>query len=162
MARQTVMDTLGGLQQQFTRKLKRYHTRTTRLDTEITRLTKQRKQTRHPSWIDTLVKPIAEAAVATMPGWSYEILGPFGLCAAVSIHFTKNGVDWRKPTQKGALRSITFVLGDFEQGELQVRDYTQDSGRYPKGTIGELNGMNQLDLPIPPEATIAWFLKWIL
>ena len=113
---------------------------------QIKRLKKKLHNLEHPSWIDELVKPIAEAMVKKMPDRYYDILGPFGICSATSIHFYKSGVERSKRLDN--CKSITFRPADLENGKITIVDYSQDTGQFRKGTIGEINGMNYPEIPL--------------
>ena len=42
---------------------------------------------KYPSWVDWLVRPIAEAVAPNFPGRTYDILGPFGLSTVLWTRF---------------------------------------------------------------------------
>jgi hypothetical protein len=128
---------------------------------QIERLGKKYDRIPCVSWIDELVKPIADELLLLLPDCdAYEILGPLGICATVSIHFRWNGTDIQADREKyfRTLKSITFVPGDLRTGELRWRDYSKDSGEFSVNTIGEVNGMNHPDIPIDPDSDIAALL----
>jgi len=114
-----------------------------------------------PRWINEVVKPIAEMLLPEFPGRHYEILGPFGICSATAVHFYKNGVEDNERFKGSNCISITFVPGSVTEGEFFVRDYTTNTGEYRHRTIGEMNGMNHPNIPIPETAGIKWFMDFI-
>src|SRR5258708_7962903 len=72
---------------------------------------------RCPHFIAGIVEPLAKELVKKMPGRHYDILGPFGLCCQVSIHFYKDGVPEREKCDGDNCRSITFADVDQERGD---------------------------------------------
>ena len=107
---------------------------------QLTWAKKRRSNLNYPSWVDELLKPIAEEMVKQMPDRYYEILGPFGMDANTSIFF------YRKETPGSLVGdnclSITFSPGNLDIGELRLKDYLTNTHRYSQGTMGEMNGMN--------------------
>lgn len=107
-----------------------------------------------PSWIDSILKPIAEELVKHYPGCYYEIAGPFGMNNRTSI--------WIKhPTKIDEPHYITFIPGNLRDGEILIEDTETDTGYYKKGTLGELNGDNHPHIPIPNDMKIEDLIKWI-
>jgi hypothetical protein len=160
MTRERPVFQVGPLFERFERRCLLYHLEQARLQERIAALTKRRDMMRAPWFLTDLVKPIGRALLPHLPGYTMAILGPFGLCAAVSIHFTRNG--WSPKTHGEAywqrLRSITFVP---DQDRIAVRDRRRSTGTYAPGTLGDLNGMNFPRVPIPETADIPWFLQWL-
>ncbi len=115
---------------------------------QIERLEKKLHNVEHPSWINEIVEPVAKAMIRKMPDRYYDILGPFGMCCTTSIHFYKSGVGSKQLFEGNNCKSITFRPKNLDVGEIVLVDYNQDTGRYAKGTMGEVNGMNHPELPI--------------
>ena len=129
----------------YAKRLKRYHTRTNNLETEIKELQGKLERLNYPSWIDEIIKPIAELLVKRMKNRHYEILGPFGMTCETSIHFYING----NKNQLENCRAINFRPVDLEIGKIEIVDYDNNTNEYKKGTIGEVNGMNYRTIPMP-------------
>ena len=135
-----------------------------RLDKAIARLKVKREAAGKGSWIDQVVKPLAKSLQRYLPGRVVDILGPFGICSEVSIHFIKRGVSekkmWDKPSN---VKSITFVPRHSSESpfSIAVVDSTKSDGSFLKGTIGELNGMNHPRVPVLPTWTARDLLKYI-
>lgn len=113
-----------------------------------------------PSWIDEIIEPIAKELCARFPGYHYEVLGPYGLGAAVTIRLLEDGIDHdrvRGENNKG----ITFEPVGLKEGKLVIRDVSVDTGKFKPGTIGELNGMNHPLVQIPEDAGIDWLLQYV-
>lgn len=126
---------------------------------QIERLKK--KHQKLPFWRDALINPIAEELVKHFPDRRYEILGPFGLSSETAIHFYRIGVDEKQLFDGDNCISITFIPGDLEKGELRIVDHKTNTGRFSEGTLGEVNGMNNPDIPLSPDMTIEELLKWV-
>ena len=131
---------------------------------QIVRLEKKRNKLDHPSWIETIIEPIAKELIRHFPRRHYDVLGPLGLCARTSIHFYKNGVPDNKKCEGDNCLSITFTpdgLHEECQTTLSVTDYSKNTGRYPVGSIGEINGMNYPRIPIDDNLEVEELLKYI-
>ena len=115
-----------------------------------------------PFWKDYLIKPIAEAMLPLLPGRHFELLGPFGIGARVSIHFYRDGVTDEDKWRDENCLSITFEPGDLQKGELQVVDHLTNTGTFNHGTIGEINGFNHPCVDIPEDADSQWFVDWMM
>ena len=111
------------------------------------------------SWVDSLVKPIAEEMLPYFPGRYFDFLGPFGLGARTSIHFYKEGVDEKDRFSGRNCLSITFEPGDLDAGELRLVDEHTNTGKYRKDTIGEVNGFNHPAVDMPD--TIQGLVKFM-
>lgn len=116
-----------------------------------------------PHWIHGLVAPLAKRLAEHLPGYDWEVLGPFGVNSTVSIHFEpsdrrERGEDWAKH-----LRSITFRPTHTDAGATRLRlvDYSRNLKLYPEGTMGEMNGCNYPTEPCPDEMTLKQLLAWV-
>jgi hypothetical protein len=128
----------------------------------------QKSYRNFPSWIDVIIDPIAEALCddlcqRTGQQWSWEVLGPFGICAEVSIHFSrKTKRQVKNRFNRRNLRSITFIPLDLNGEEaIAVRDRSKSTGRYKENTLGDVNGMNHPTVHIPTFAGIEWFRTFV-
>jgi hypothetical protein len=128
------------------------------LDAKIARLEEMKRALEQPHWIKDLIKPMGnlllkDPRMEEFP--TYDVLGPFGLSASVSIHFYRKGVPKEKRLETGNRRSITFIPVyepkslDFT---LKIIDYSRDTGKYKKGTIGAANLMNYVRVDLPETA----------
>jgi len=157
---------LNELSSKFANDYTRYKTTGEKIDKQIERLKKKQSRNLCPRWIDTILQPIADELCLHLPDYRSEILGPFGLCAETAIHLYKRGLTkeelWSDEGRKDkAIKSITFVPGDLNRGEIKIRDVATDSGKFARGTIGELNGLNHPSIAIPEDADIEWLLKYV-
>lgn len=122
---------------------------------QIERLTKKRNALYPPSWINSMIKPIAEELIKDYPEHYYEILGPFGMNNDTSIHLYRKD----QPGKTETCLSLSFRHGDLDKGELNLIDYSKNLHRYQNGTIGEMNGGNYGTIPLTPETDISDLIK---
>jgi len=115
------------------------------------------KKLRFPSWVDELIKPIAEEMVKYFPGREYRISGPFGLASCVTVFFERKDISEEK--KDGDFLSIHFVPGDLIKAELFLRDYSKNTKEYANSTIGEINGFNHPLISI--KENIQWLVKHV-
>lgn len=152
--------TVESICKNYARKSRAYRKTYERLSEEIARLEAEKKALQCPRWTDVLVKPIARLLIKEFPDRYYEILGPFGLQASTAIHFYRKGVSAKEQFERDNCISINFVPGDLNKGELFIQDTATDTGRYSYNTIGELNGMNHPNLPMP-ENPLEWMIDYL-
>ena len=152
---QTINQSINQLSQEYVRKHNHYAIERNKIESQIEqrkkqleRLEKKLHNLEHPSWIDELVEPIAKAMICKMPDRYYDILGPFGMCSEISIHFYKSVFEHNQLFEGDNCKSITFRPKNLDVGELVLVDRNQDSHQYAKGTLGEVNGMNYLEIPM--------------
>lgn len=150
------------LSNNYTRDYQDYKAKADQLTARKNRAENRLKALSIPSWIDTIVQPIADELAKEMPGFEPHILSPFGLSAEVSIHFYRKGVPEKERWADGNnVRSITFIPGDLQTGEILIRNTSVDTGEFRPGTIGEMNGMNHPSVKIPEDADISWLMAWV-
>jgi hypothetical protein len=147
------MNSLFELEQKRSKASKRYHNKERKLQEQIDLLEKKRKSLTYPHLIDYLNK-LGKAVVLSRKikgAVGFEVYGPFGLNNECSIYF-KSG-DRKTKT----LASATFSRHGDGYG---LKDYSKNSGHFPKGSIGELNGGNYKVIEITKEMTLDWFVKF--
>jgi len=149
------------LSNNYAREYQDYKAKAEQLTARKNRAENRLKALSIPSWIDTIVQPIADDLAKEFPDFEPHILGPFGLCTEVSIHFYRKGVPEEKRWAGGNVRSITFILGDLQKGEILIRNTSVDTGEFRPGTIGEMNGMNHPSVKIPEDADVSWLMTWV-
>lgn len=97
----------------------------------------------YPNWIETIVKPLMHD-LEKHTGLYGEIYGPFGICCKTLIYLRE---DMEKSITEQSTLHITLEppMDDgkiyYETGEIK--------SRYAKGSIGELNGMNNVMVVLP-------------
>lgn len=164
------MTTINEISKSYAGKYHEHKAREEKAEAHLNRLTKQvGKATERrsklygefPSWMDNIIKPIADELSRHFPDYRYDILGPFGICNEVSIHFYEKGIDDKKLWEGGHIKVITFIPIELSGGKIAVRDTSVDTGQYGKGTIGEMNGMNHPTVDIPTDANTDWLLQYV-
>ncbi|MDP2662647.1 MAG: hypothetical protein Q8R28_18165 [Dehalococcoidia bacterium] len=115
-----------------------------RLEARLARL--RAKDVPIPFWIDMLLYPIRDGLAERFPDLRFEVLGPFGMTAATSIHASPKDSD---PHAFNTVGSLTFRPGNLDSGELRVVDYSKKVDHYALNTVEEMNGMNYGTVPLP-------------
>lgn len=127
-------------------KIAKRHEDIARAERSIERLNKKKLELEHPSWVEMLVKPIAEKFSEEF-GLSYDIYGPFGIRAYVTIYWMENKEISivEQPT-----KSLTLEPFDLEKGQLYYETGKKREGVcYHPNSIGAMNGMDREVLPLP-------------
>ena len=124
---------------------------------QIARLNK--KKDKLGGWHANLVIPLAEVLTPLLECESYEILGPFGLRAEPSIWFKKKDSTAKycdyslSVTENCEFHDNHYYKGDYctppmKSVQLHYDTYERDNS-YQHGSIGELNGFNKIEAPLP-------------
>jgi len=147
----------------YRRRDKYHHRKRKEFEEQIEILNSKLGKLEHPSWIKEIIEPIAKELNKFLPNFHYEILGPFGICAEVAIHFYKNGTTDKNRFKRGNCKSITFRPRDLmgPENALAVKDYSKNTKEFLKDTIGEMNGMNYPDIIISDNMDIEALLKLV-
>lgn len=99
-----------------------------------------------PTYCSAIIEPLAKK-LSEHFGMPYEIYGPFGLEAETSIYLRKdmNARISEQPT-------ISLTLRPSERSESKfLYDTGERTDHYPPGSVGWLNNMNAICLPLPME-----------
>lgn len=115
--------------------------RITQLQAQIERL--EDKRDNMGDWHINLLDPLAKVLTPLLNCDTYEIYGPFGLRAESSIYFKKNG-----STAKSCDYSLHITLHYEEPLHLRYDTYKRNT-LYQRGSLGELNGYNKIEAPLP-------------
>ena len=129
------------------------------IDRELQIARLEKKKSKLGGWHANLVIPLAEILTPLLECETYEILGPFGLRAETSIWFKK-----KDSTAKYCDYSLTLTIhnewdkDNYYKGQycmstmksvhLRYDTYERDNS-YAHGSIGELNGFNKIEAPLP-------------
>ncbi len=129
------------------------------IDRELQIARLEKKKSKLGGWHANLVIPLAKILTPLLECESYEILGPFGLRAETSIWFKK-----KDSTAKYCDYSLSLTVhnewetDNYYKGEycmstmksvqLRYDTYKRDNS-YERGSIGELNGFNKIEAPLP-------------
>ena len=129
------------------------------IDRELQIARLEKKKSKLGGWHANLVIPLAEILTPLLECETYEILGPFGLRAETSIWFKK-----KDSTAKYCDYSLTLTIhnewdkDNYYKGQycmstmksVHLRyDTYERNNSYAHGSIGELNGFNKIEAPLP-------------
>lgn len=131
---------------------KRYE-RIQRAERQIEKL-KNKKENEYAYWFDDVVTPLMnDLAKFAGDGWYGEIYGPFGVQCETSIYL-------RKDMSKSICEQPTYRLCIYPPDDNGVMKYQTDEciNKYPKGSLGELNGMNYVKALLPDTVEEIWKL----
>lgn len=124
---------------------------------QIKRLENKRRKL--SGWIDNLVIPLAKILTPLLECEKYEILGPFGLSGETSIWFKKPN----STAQYCDYRLCLTIETSYDKNYTYKGEYCSpvmsevflryDTGKrvneYQEGSIGYLNGYNNVEAPLP-------------
>ena len=129
------------------------------IDRELQIARLEKKKSNLGGWHANLVIPLAEILTPLLECEKYEILGPFGLRSETSIWFKK-----KDSTAKYCDYSLSltvhnewetdnhykgrYCMGAMKSVHLRYDTYERDN-TYQRGSIGELNGFNKIEAPLP-------------
>lgn len=119
----------------------------------------EKKKGKIGGWIDNLVIPLAMILMPLLDCETYEILGPFGLRGETSIWFKKPN----STAQYCDYRLCLTVETKYDKNYTYKGEYCSpvmsevflryDTGvrvnEYQEGSIGYLNGYNNVEAPLP-------------
>lgn len=114
----------------------------------------------HPKWTELLLQPIIRKIQLKLPDWICEddAFSPRGLGARVSVFFIRK--DAPPGQDKYLARNsiyITFLPGNLYTGEL-LYETGETTTAYQMGTLGEINGFNQVTKPVDSIEELTEFL----
>ena len=155
------------IKKSYQRKQKLYRTKQDNLRKEIKKaeakikeLEEKDNKMTYPHFIENYIKPLAEEIIKHFPGRYYKTLGPFGLTNETAIHFYKNGVTNKNSCDGDNCISVDFRPIKYDgESDLVLVNNLKNTGEFEKGTIGEVNGMNYLEVTMPK--TIKELVKFI-
>lgn len=119
---------------------------------QINRLETKQNKLIMPYWVDEIMKPLADQIMKSYEGFEYDLSGPFGICSKIHLCIQKN---------ESIHRYIIFQPGNIEWGELYIVNHAVNTGKFPQGSIGALNGMNNPSTEIPIDSTIEQIVEMI-
>jgi DNA repair exonuclease SbcCD ATPase subunit len=129
-------------------KIEKKESQVNKLKNDIEKLEQRKRKLEHPSWIEYLVKPLAKelSKKLNMP---YEIYGPFGLRAEITIYFKK---DKNKSITEQLVKRLTIIPMDLSKAELGYETGRKIEGfRCHPNSIAALNGFDNEVLPLPDD-----------
>lgn len=124
---------------------------------EIERL--QLKKQKLGTWVDRLVKPLADILTPLLDCVSYRLLGPFGLRSEISIWFFKPNSTAEYCDYS---LSLTFIYQSNDdilykneyctptvKKVILAYDTDERKNEFPEGSIGDKNGFNIISRDLP-------------
>lgn len=108
---------------------------------------------RQPNWFKEILEVWVEKLHSHYPKFEFIVSNPHGLGC----------ISWIDVLQSGKrVGTAAFVPGDLSIGEICWKDFSESSGEYPSGSIGDLNGMNYPEREIPRQAGLPWLFKHLM
>jgi len=105
---------------------------------------------KNPSWLEALLRPLLAIIKQQMAGWvcDDEKLCLLGLGCCVPVFFFREGMaqDADNLSAENSVY-IVFLPGDLDKGEL-LYETGERTNRYTTGSIGEINGFNNITKPL--------------
>jgi len=105
---------------------------------------KQQKKLKWVSWVDIIIGGFAKE-ICDRFNLHYDIYGPFGIGSRTSIYFCKKE---KFNICEDRVIKITILPKDLNNGVLHY-ETGEKTNEFAKGTIGELNGGNNVTKPLP-------------
>lgn len=131
------------------------------LQEKLGAIEKERQLLRFPYWTEKLLRPVLTEIKKQLPDWVCDDkrLSPMGLGCRVSVFFYKRGLPPHADRWlQGNSIYIVFLPGELDKGEL-LYETGERTTRFQAGTIGEINGFNQITKPLESIEEAVLFLK---
>ena len=152
------MKTFNEIVDNYVNKSNAYYEKRQKLEDKIAKDQERLKKLKMPSWVNDIIVPLAEEIKSRLDKKAYEIYGPFGCECETSIYFSDYGKDGNIEITKVPTLSLT-VRPQWKHNDIYTRTtefkltyWTGDkTNEYAKGTIGELNGLNNVFAPLPTD-----------
>lgn len=144
--------TLQDIINAYATKRTNYNETKRKLEEKIARLNKKltKNEKNYPYSIQDILEPLAREIKSRCGFKAFEIYGPFGLENETSIYFANEGVDGDIKICEVETWGLTVRP---QYGDNGVDGYTYWNGettnKFAPGTIGELNGYNQVFVELP-------------
>jgi len=145
---QNLIDEFNSSKATIKKQIESAESKITRLQAKIKKL-----ESKWPYVIQNVLVPLANE-IKSRTGLKYfEIYGPFGVEGETTIYFSNHGRDGDIKICEVETYHITIEYSYNENNELDHLVYWtgETTNRFPKGTIGELNGLNNVYAPLPTD-----------
>jgi hypothetical protein len=142
--------TLRDLEKAYLQADKRFDNKSKALEAQIAALEAEKSKMVYPHFLKFLEK-LGEQLLPKVKGAvKFETYGPFGLQNECSIYWLN---------EKGkTIGGATFTSYGESYG---IKDYSKNTKRFPKGSIGERNGGNYNTIELTEDMNMDWFIKFI-
>jgi len=141
------------LKKDFIKKREYFQKRDDEIKKEIEKLEKELNQLENPYWFDDLVKPLMKKIVDKVDKFNYSrYLGPSGLRSSVVLVFAEkkeyvdNLMDYPNKNY-----SICIFPNDLDNVSFNYYTNEKAETQNKKGTIAEMNGMNNATEILPED-----------
>lgn len=118
----------------------------------------EKVKSKRPYVVQNVLIPLAKEIKSRCGFKAFEIYGPFGITGETSIYFSNNGKDGDIKICEVETWSLTLQWAYDNHNYLHHLEYWtgEKTNDYPKGSIGEMNGLNNIykELPMDIDAII--------
>lgn len=122
------------------------------IELKIERLEKklEKIKSKRPYVVQNVLIPLAKEIKARCGFKAFEIYGPFGIASETSIYFANIGKDGDIKICDVETWSLTLQWA-YDGDDLHHLEYWtgETTNDYPKGSIGEMNGLNNVYKELP-------------
>lgn len=125
-------------------KCENYERKIQECERKIEYYKKQRKKLKWVSWVDVIVGGFAKE-ICDRFDLHYDIYGPFGMSCRTSVYFCKKE---KFNICEDQVIKITIVPQNLVSG-LLCYETGETTNEYQKGSIGEMNGYNNVIAELP-------------
>lgn len=130
-----------------------------RIQAFIENLEFKQKQESSQAWINTIVKPVVAELQKVFPAASVEMTTSMGIGTAVLLTVSKKGLT---PIRKmKGEDTLSLTITQLENGDLGIRNWQEDTGEYPKNSVGYLNGLGHPVIPVPRHEIFQTLVSWL-
>ena len=108
------------------------------------------------TFINMVIRPVLEELQKVFPSAAVDMSTV--LSGAVTITVCRRGVNLAGKLKNADCKSVTLVPS--EDG-ISLRDFSNDTGEYPIGSIGQISGYNYPLVSIPMDSPISFIVEWL-
>jgi hypothetical protein len=145
----------------YTNKEKLLSEKMLQLQLKLNTLQQRKDKLHFPYWVHTLLRPIVRQIRLQLTDWVCEDkrFTPLGIGCRVTVFFIKKGLPKNADKwQEGNSIYITFLPGQLSKGELYY-ETGEKNNRFEYGTLGAINGFNQITKVLESVEEAIAFLK---
>ena len=111
----------------------------------------EKNEEKRPYIVQDVLRPLAKRIMARCGFKCFEIYGPFGISCETSVYFANDGKMDNIDICHVETWSLTLQWAFDKVGNLHHLEYWtgETTNDYAKGTIGEMNGLNNIYKELP-------------
>ena len=128
------------------------------MEKELEKLNGKLDSLKKPEWIEAIIEPILKEMVKRLPGMEYDYWEPHGTDRMLTV-YPKGRKTAEKVLTAKDTQAISFLAGNLTKGEILVKNFTEDSGVFKKGSAEYFNGWNYANVPIT--LYVDWLVNWL-